>query len=271
MVICEDNEFLDPKEIIAYIIQYESHQSAISARKFLQERDIYDGCCRLDIQFSSFDELQVKFNNERAHDIIIHIAIVESKTENPHNAHVQYPNHPDYVKNLSTNTAHMKDAIVDVSDAQVEFQDMVEDTELVELVELEDCDASILLEDIASLEGEKGVAVNLNSVETANRIKKVVEKCKGGVSCACILTVRDFTSILGAPNWSEELAKIDARTASLVYFLSYTLRTRWFLKRGRMIWVRAGQRGRGPKSGRWAETCDIACYLIIWACAFFII
>ncbi|KAL2228319.1 UNVERIFIED_CONTAM: Polypyrimidine tract-binding protein [Sesamum indicum] len=50
------------------LIQYQLHQSAISARNSLQGRNIYDGCCQLDIQFSNLDELQVNYNNERSRD-----------------------------------------------------------------------------------------------------------------------------------------------------------------------------------------------------------
>lgn len=50
------------------LIQYQLRQSAIAARNSLQGRNIYDGCCQLDIQFSNLDELQVNFNNERSRD-----------------------------------------------------------------------------------------------------------------------------------------------------------------------------------------------------------
>ncbi|XP_050235524.1 polypyrimidine tract-binding protein homolog 3 isoform X2 [Mercurialis annua] len=50
------------------LIQYQSRQSAIGARTALQGRNIYDGCCQLDIQFSNLDELQVNFNNDRSRD-----------------------------------------------------------------------------------------------------------------------------------------------------------------------------------------------------------
>ncbi|KAL6532946.1 hypothetical protein OROGR_013906 [Orobanche gracilis] len=50
------------------LIQFQSHPSAISARNSLQGRNIYDGCCQLDIQFSNLDELQVNYNNERSRD-----------------------------------------------------------------------------------------------------------------------------------------------------------------------------------------------------------
>ncbi|XP_048331512.1 polypyrimidine tract-binding protein homolog 3 isoform X2 [Ziziphus jujuba] len=50
------------------LIQYQSRQSAVAARTTLQGRNIYDGCCQLDIQFSNLDELQVNYNNERSRD-----------------------------------------------------------------------------------------------------------------------------------------------------------------------------------------------------------
>ncbi|CAL5417644.1 hypothetical protein CsSME_00035252 [Camellia sinensis var. sinensis] len=50
------------------LIQYQLRQSAVLARNSLQGRNIYDGCCQLDIQFSNLDELQVNYNNERSRD-----------------------------------------------------------------------------------------------------------------------------------------------------------------------------------------------------------
>ncbi|KAL4190214.1 hypothetical protein AMTRI_Chr07g74640 [Amborella trichopoda] len=50
------------------LIQYQACQSAVQARNTLQGRNIYDGCCQLDIQFSNLPELQVHFNNERSRD-----------------------------------------------------------------------------------------------------------------------------------------------------------------------------------------------------------
>ncbi|GMY29480.1 polypyrimidine tract-binding protein homolog 3 [Fagus crenata] len=50
------------------LIQCQSQQSAVVARTALQGRNIYDGCCQLDIQFSNLDELQVNYNNERSRD-----------------------------------------------------------------------------------------------------------------------------------------------------------------------------------------------------------
>ncbi|KMT19578.1 hypothetical protein BVRB_1g011950 [Beta vulgaris subsp. vulgaris] len=50
------------------LIQYQSRHSAVTARNLLQGRNIYDGCCQLDIQYSNLDELQVNYNNERTRD-----------------------------------------------------------------------------------------------------------------------------------------------------------------------------------------------------------
>ncbi|KAJ6920273.1 polypyrimidine tract-binding protein [Populus alba x Populus x berolinensis] len=50
------------------LIQYQSRQSAVQARTSLQGRNIYDGCCQLDIQFSNLDELQVNYNNDSSRD-----------------------------------------------------------------------------------------------------------------------------------------------------------------------------------------------------------
>lgn len=50
------------------LIQYQTRQSAVAGRTTLQGRNIYDGCCQLDIQFSNLDELQVNYNNERSRD-----------------------------------------------------------------------------------------------------------------------------------------------------------------------------------------------------------
>lgn len=50
------------------LIQYASRQNAIQAKNNLQGRNIYDGCCQLDIQFSNLNGLQVHYNNERSRD-----------------------------------------------------------------------------------------------------------------------------------------------------------------------------------------------------------
>ncbi|GMY11202.1 polypyrimidine tract-binding protein homolog 3-like isoform X1 [Fagus crenata] len=50
------------------LIQFQLRQSALSAIDALQGRNIYDGCCQLDMQFSNLSELQVNYNNDRSRD-----------------------------------------------------------------------------------------------------------------------------------------------------------------------------------------------------------
>ncbi|KAL3651284.1 hypothetical protein CASFOL_004286 [Castilleja foliolosa] len=232
------------------LIRYQSHESAISARDSLHGRDIYDGCCRLDIQFSDLDKLQVNFNNERAHDITIP-AVVEYKTENRHAEHVECPDHANDVKNLNIDTAQMEDVIVDdVSDAdepvpqtnQVEVPSMVvvvhkldpvDNEELIEFVDLEVKDLLISSEisgDDIQINSSYGLLA-LNDLMASPKIKRFENELVDSVYKLVSPTVIVIGGRLN-PN--------------VIHFLSYTLRTRWFLKSGRMIWIRAGQRGR-PK------------------------
>ncbi|CAM0955342.1 unnamed protein product [Alopecurus aequalis] len=50
------------------LVQYQSRQEAVEAFGALHGRNIYDGCCQLDIQYSNLSELQVHFNNDRSRD-----------------------------------------------------------------------------------------------------------------------------------------------------------------------------------------------------------
>ncbi|CAM0152433.1 unnamed protein product [Urochloa decumbens] len=82
------------------------------------------------------------------------------------------------------------------------------------------CDASLLLDDTSSFQGEKMATPNNGSVrgfEVIDDIKTAVEKvCPGVVSCADILSVaaRDSVVILGGPNWDVKLGRRDSTTAS---------------------------------------------------------
>ncbi|GFY85650.1 polypyrimidine tract-binding protein 3 [Actinidia rufa] len=54
-------------------VQFSSHQELTTMEQNSQGRgnegrNIYDGCCQLDIQFSNLDELQVNCNNDRSRD-----------------------------------------------------------------------------------------------------------------------------------------------------------------------------------------------------------
>eukprot|EP00250_Pteridium_aquilinum_P022235 c25331_g3_i1 orf=230-1234(-) len=83
------------------------------------------------------------------------------------------------------------------------------------------CDASLLLDDTPTFQGEKMAGPNNKSVrgfEVIDDIKKHVEKaCPGVVSCADILALasRDGVSLLKGPKWDVPLGRRDSKTASL--------------------------------------------------------
>src|SRR6202041_408343 len=110
--------------------------------------------------FTAYDQID-KAPEERARGITISTAHVEYETANRHYAHVDYPGHADYVKNMITGAAQMDGAILVVSAAAgpmpqprehivlarqvgvpslvvfLNKVDMVDDPELLELVEME--------------------------------------------------------------------------------------------------------------------------------------
>jgi elongation factor Tu len=110
--------------------------------------------------FTAYDQID-KAPEEKARGITINTAHVEYETANRHYAHVDCPGHADYVKNMITGAAQMDGAILVVSAADgpmpqtrehillarqvgvpalVVFMnkvDMVDDSELLDLVELE--------------------------------------------------------------------------------------------------------------------------------------
>jgi elongation factor Tu len=110
--------------------------------------------------FMAYDQID-KAPEEKARGITIATAHVEYQTKNRHYAHVDCPGHADYVKNMITGAAQMDGAILVVSAADgpmpqtrehillarqvgvpyivvyLNKVDMVDDTELLDLVELE--------------------------------------------------------------------------------------------------------------------------------------
>ncbi|KAL2545940.1 Peroxidase 5 [Forsythia ovata] len=82
------------------------------------------------------------------------------------------------------------------------------------------CDASILLDEIPSIQSEKTAFPNDNSVrgyEVIEAAKREVEKiCPGVVSCADIITLaaRDASAAVGGPSWNVKLGRRDSTTAS---------------------------------------------------------
>ncbi|CAA7019868.1 unnamed protein product [Microthlaspi erraticum] len=82
------------------------------------------------------------------------------------------------------------------------------------------CDASVLLDETESLQGEKKASPNTNSLKgfkIVDRIKNIIEsECPGVVSCADLLTIsaRDATILVGGPYWDVPVGRKDSKTAS---------------------------------------------------------
>ncbi|XP_057451148.1 lignin-forming anionic peroxidase-like [Lotus japonicus] len=82
------------------------------------------------------------------------------------------------------------------------------------------CDASILLDETATIESEKTARPNDNSVrgyEVIDKAKAEVEKvCPQVVSCADIIAVaaRDASFAVSGPSWTVKLGRRDSTTAS---------------------------------------------------------
>src|SRR2546421_2063394 len=112
------------------------------------------------VNYTPFDQID-KAPEEKARGITIAIAHVEYQTANRHYAHVDCPGHADYIKNMVTGAAQMDGAIVVVAATDgpmpqtrehillarqvgvpyivvaMNKVDMVDDSELLDLVELE--------------------------------------------------------------------------------------------------------------------------------------
>ena len=92
---------------------------------------------------------------------------------------------------------------------------------LTNLVCVQGCDASLLLDNSSSIVSEKGSNPNSNSArgfEVIDEIKVALETaCPGTVSCADILALaaRDSTVLVGGPYWDVPLGRRDSLGASI--------------------------------------------------------
>ncbi|CAN4126731.1 unnamed protein product [Withania somnifera] len=81
-------------------------------------------------------------------------------------------------------------------------------------------DASVLLDDIPNMLGEKLALSNINSLrsyDVVDEVKEALEKaCPGVVSCADLLVIaaRDVVALSGGPYWEVKLGRLDSLTAS---------------------------------------------------------
>ncbi|KAL2246624.1 peroxidase 17 [Sesamum indicum] len=82
------------------------------------------------------------------------------------------------------------------------------------------CDGSLLLDDTATMVGEKSALSNVDSLrsyEVIDEAKEAVERaCPGVVSCAdvVIMAARDAVLLSGGPNWEVKLGRKDSLSAS---------------------------------------------------------
>ncbi|KAI4371271.1 hypothetical protein MLD38_019530 [Melastoma candidum] len=83
------------------------------------------------------------------------------------------------------------------------------------------CDGSLLLDDSATIQSEKGAAPNANSArgfDVVDNIKSALESaCPGVVSCADILAIASAVSVnmSGGPSWMVLLGRRDSLTANI--------------------------------------------------------
>ncbi|KAL3693286.1 hypothetical protein R1sor_006937 [Riccia sorocarpa] len=83
------------------------------------------------------------------------------------------------------------------------------------------CDASILLDDTPTFQGEQSAGPNAGSIgglDIIDNIKTSLEtSCPGTVSCADIIAIaaRDGVALAGGPNWNVEVGRRDSLAASL--------------------------------------------------------
>ncbi len=179
-----------------------------------------------------YDEID-KAPEEKARGITIATAHVEYETKNRHYAHVDCPGHADYVKNMITGAAQMDGAILVVSAADgpmpqtrehillarqvgvpslVVFMnkvDMVDDSELLELVEMEirelltsygfpgDAIPVIKGSALAALEGRDDAIGKERILELMASVDAYIPQPERPVDRAFLLPIEDVFSISG--------------------------------------------------------------------------
>src|SRR4026209_1065397 len=170
---------------------------------------------------------------EKARGITINTAHVEYATDKRHYAHVDFPGHADYVKNMITDAAQMDGAILVVSAADGPMPqtrehillarpgggphsiaalnkcDMVDDAELLELVEMEvrelldkyefPGDATPIIHGSAKLamEGDKGELGEGSILKLADALDSYIPTPERAIDGAFLMPVEDVFSISG--------------------------------------------------------------------------
>jgi elongation factor Tu len=183
-------------------------------------------------EFKAYDQID-KAPEEKARGITIATAHVEYQSKARHYAHVDCPGHADYVKNMITGAAQMDGAILVVSAADgpmpqtrehillarqvgvpyivvyLNKADMVDDTELLELVELEvrellskydfpgDKTPIVKGSALKALEGDKGEIGVPSVVKLVEEMDKYIPVPERLIDGAFLMPVEDVFSISG--------------------------------------------------------------------------
>jgi elongation factor Tu len=182
--------------------------------------------------FTAYDQID-KAPEEKARGITINTSHVEYETANRHYAHVDCPGHADYVKNMITGAAQMDGAILVVSatdgpmpqtrehillarqvnvPALVVFMnkvDQVDDTELLDLVELEirellssynfpgDDVPIIRGSALCALEGREDAIGEAAVIELMNQVDKYIPQPVREIDKPFLMPIEDVFSISG--------------------------------------------------------------------------
>ena len=183
-------------------------------------------------EFKAYDQID-KAPEERARGITIATAHVEYQSAARHYAHVDFPGHADYVKNMITGAAQMDGAILVVSAADgpmpqtrehillarqvgvpyivvyLNKADMVDDAELLELVELEVRDLLTLYKfpgdvtpivtgsALKALEGDASDIGVPSVIKLVKALDEYIPVPKRAVEGAFLMPVEDVFSIAG--------------------------------------------------------------------------
>src|SRR5664279_766304 len=182
--------------------------------------------------YTAYDQID-KAPEERERGITISTAHVEYETKNRHYAHVDCPGHADYVKNMITGAAQMDGAILVVSAADGPMPqtrehillarqvgvpalvvymnkcDMVDDSELLELVEMElrellskydfpgDDIPIIKGSALKALEGDKGELGEVAIMALADALDSYIPTPERAIDKPFLMPIEDVFSISG--------------------------------------------------------------------------
>ncbi|KAL3620614.1 hypothetical protein CASFOL_035526 [Castilleja foliolosa] len=220
------------------------------------------------------DEIDV-IPEERARDVTLHTATFEYE-EKPYHAAVNQRARDELVEEVSpfTFAGEVRPLNVLLKESSITLKEPsgIIYSEKSSESSSDDSNASYVEHPhiISQLTGESADGISMSLDE--NHIRQVDDQAHGVLLRMVVEKSREtklsgigqnevkieISSLSKSENSYGKMALKSAQQYSsspcIIYFLIYTLRTRWFLKRGRMLWIKDGQQGWGLKSRRRAET-----------------